>query len=66
MEKVPVYCHCRLPWDRRDTLHGSLAQCRRFKEWYHEDCAISLRTFLLTNSLCGTTETVLFTYRILF
>ena len=39
VQKVPVYCHCRLPWDRRDTSHGSLAQCRKCKEWFHEDCA---------------------------
>ena len=39
VEKVPIYCYCRLPWDRRDTSHGSLAQCRRCKEWFHEDCA---------------------------
>ena len=39
VEKVRVYCNCRLPWDRHDTSLGSLAQCHRCKEWYHKDCA---------------------------
>ena len=39
VEKVAVYCLCRLPWDRHDQVNGSLAQCRKCKEWFHARCA---------------------------
>ena len=32
VEKVAVYCSCRLPWDRLDTSFGS--QYRKCKQWF--------------------------------
>ena len=36
VEKVAVYCSCRLPWDGLDTSLGS--QYRKCKQWFHELC----------------------------
>ena len=36
---VPVYCTCRLPWNKQDDHKGPLTQCNRCKEWFHKQCA---------------------------
>ena len=36
---VPVYCTCRLPWNKQDDRKGPLTQCNRCKEWFHKQCA---------------------------
>ena len=35
---VPVYCKCRLSWSK-DSKLGNMAQCKRCKQWYHQQCA---------------------------
>lgn len=35
---VPVYCKCRLPWSK-DSKLGNMAQCKRCKQWYLQQCA---------------------------
>ena len=40
-KKVPVFCVCRLPWNKDSTAHivrGTLVQCALCKEWYHQFC----------------------------
>ena len=39
LQRLKVYCLCRLPWDRHNTTRGSLVQCTSCKEWFHEQCA---------------------------
>jgi hypothetical protein len=35
---VPVFCICRLPWNKANGKLGSLVQCCTCKEWYHQVC----------------------------
>ena len=40
-KEVPVFCICRLPWNKDSTAHivrGALVQCALCKEWYHQFC----------------------------
>lgn len=36
-ETYPVYCHCRLPWDKHHTEDG-MTMCDGCKDWFHETC----------------------------
>lgn len=36
-ETYPVYCHCRLPWDKHHTEDG-MTMCNNCREWFHEAC----------------------------
>ena len=47
VEKVAVYCSCRLPWDRLDTSLGS--QYRKCKQWFHELCENIPKELFLDN-----------------
>ena len=38
LETVQVFCLCRLPWDKYDTLRGPMVHCSKCKEWYHRLC----------------------------
>ena len=41
LKEVPVFCICRLPWNKDSTAHfarGALVQCALCKEWYHQLC----------------------------
>ena len=37
-QKVPVYCSCRLPWNKKDDVRGPLVSCHICNEWFHRDC----------------------------
>ena len=37
-QKVPVYCSCRLPWNKKDNVRGPLVSCHICNEWFHQDC----------------------------
>ena len=40
-KEVPMFCICRLPWNKDSTAHivrGALVQCALRKEWYHQFC----------------------------
>ena len=37
-KRVPVYCICRLPWNKYDTKRGPLVKCHSCKSWYHQLC----------------------------
>lgn len=36
-QEVPVFCKCRLPWNRNST-RGPLVECQSCKEWFHQEC----------------------------
>ena len=66
VQKVTVYCQCRLPWDRHDTSLGSLAQCRACKEWFHQSCATIPQDAFIDRHyvMCSAVVNVLFTCKI--
>ena len=64
VQKVAVYCQCRLPWDRHDTSLGSLAQCRACKEWFHQSCESIPQDAFIEDIMCGAVVNVLFTCKI--
>ena len=35
---MPVYCVCRLPWNKYDKKRGPLVKCNSCKTWYHQSC----------------------------
>ena len=35
-KRVPVYCVCRLPWNKYDKKRGPLVKCNSCKTWYHQ------------------------------
>ena len=37
-KKVPVYCSCKLPWNKKDDVKGPLVSCHICIEWFHQDC----------------------------
>jgi len=40
-KEVPVFCVCRLPWNKDNAAHiawGALVQYSSCKEWYHQFC----------------------------
>ena len=37
-KRVPVYCVCRLPWNKYDKKRGPLVKCNSCKTWYHQSC----------------------------
>ena len=51
LERIKVYCMCRLPWDKHDTARGNLAQCRLCKEWFHQQCAAISETVFLDTTV---------------
>ena len=54
VKTVPVFCTCRLPWDKADTEKGSLVKCSQCKEWYHSKCDdIDLELYTSKNYCCN-------------
>ena len=37
VENFPLYCHCRLPWDRNHA-HDDMMMCSICRDWFHETC----------------------------
>ena len=37
-KRVPVYCVCRLPWNKYDKKRGPLVKCNSCKLWFHQFC----------------------------
>ena len=37
-KRVPVYCVCRLPWNKYDKKRGPLVKCHSCKLWFHQFC----------------------------
>ncbi len=35
---VPIYCNCRLPWNRQGKFSKDLVQCGKCREWFHDEC----------------------------
>ena len=48
-KKVKLFCHCRLPYSKRDRTLGPMAQCSKCREWYHEVCS-TIPTVVFRNS----------------
>ena len=38
LERLHVYCTCRLPWFTKDDIFGDMVQCKSCKEWFHQMC----------------------------
>ncbi len=54
VKMVPVFCTCRLPWDKADTVKGPLVKCSLCKEWYHSQCDdIDLELYDAKNYCCS-------------
>lgn len=38
VQRVDIFCICRLPWNSKENERGPLVQCSICKEWYHQLC----------------------------
>ncbi len=54
VKMVPVFCTCRLSWDKADTVKGPLVKSSQCKEWYHSKCDdINLELYDAKNYCCS-------------
>ena len=61
-EEVKVYCLCRQPWKKGDNVKGSMVQCCRCGEWFHQVCehiAADVFSQLLSKPWFGSTCTTI-------
>ncbi len=53
VKMVSVFCTCRLPWDKADTVKGPLVKCSQCKEWYSKCDDIDLELYDAKNYCCS-------------
>ena len=55
-QQLPVYCLCRMPWNKKDINKGPMVCCNVCKEWFHQLCmSIDSNVFVenqKTNYIC--------------